>query len=67
VLLTCLREGQVATVLQLPAEPKTAVEVEAQRRGRVRWLTLTFAFNSMITRAEACSPSAAASAVLTPS
>ena len=32
VLLTCLREGQVATVLQLPAEPKTAVEVEAQRR-----------------------------------
>ena len=32
VLLTCLREGQEATVLQLPAEPKTAVEVEAQRR-----------------------------------
>jgi hypothetical protein len=31
-LLTCLREGQEATVLQLPAEPKTAVEVEAQRR-----------------------------------
>jgi hypothetical protein len=32
VLLTCLREGQVATVLQLPAEPKAAVDVEAQRR-----------------------------------
>ena len=32
VLLTSLREGQQATVLQLPAEPTTAVEVEAQRR-----------------------------------
>ena len=32
VLLTSLREGQQATVLQLPAEPKTAVEVKAQRR-----------------------------------
>jgi hypothetical protein len=32
VLLTCLREGQQATILQLPAEPKTAVEAEAQRR-----------------------------------
>ena len=32
VLLTCLGEGQEATVLQLPAEPRTAVEVEAQRR-----------------------------------
>jgi hypothetical protein len=32
VVLTCLREGQEATVLQLPAEPRTAVEVEAQRR-----------------------------------
>ena len=32
MLLTCLREGQEATVLQLPAEPRTAVEVEAQRR-----------------------------------
>ena len=31
-LLNCVREGQEATVLQLPAEPKTAVEVEAQRR-----------------------------------
>jgi len=30
VLLTCLSEGQQATVLQLPAEPKT--ESEAQRR-----------------------------------
>jgi hypothetical protein len=32
VLLTCVREGQRATVLQLPAEPRTAVEVEAQQR-----------------------------------
>jgi hypothetical protein len=32
VLLTCLREGQEATVLQLPAEPKTAAEADAQRR-----------------------------------
>jgi hypothetical protein len=32
VLLTCLSEDQQATVLQLPAEPRTAVEVEAQRR-----------------------------------
>ena len=32
VLLTSLSEGQQATVLQLPAEPKTAVEIEAQRR-----------------------------------
>jgi hypothetical protein len=32
VLLTCLIEGQEATILQLPAEPKTAVESEAQRR-----------------------------------
>jgi hypothetical protein len=32
VLLTHLSEGQVATVLQLPAEPKTEMEVEAQRR-----------------------------------
>jgi hypothetical protein len=32
VLLTSLSEGQQAAVLQLPAEPKTAVEVEAQRR-----------------------------------
>ena len=32
VLLTFLREGQLATVLQLPAEPKTVVESEAQRR-----------------------------------
>ena len=31
VLLTLLAEGQQATVLQLPAEPTTAVEVEAQR------------------------------------
>jgi hypothetical protein len=32
VLLTCLSEGQQATVLQLPAAPKTVVEFEAQRR-----------------------------------
>ncbi len=32
VLLTSLSEGQHATVLQLPAEPKTAVEFQAQRR-----------------------------------
>ena len=32
VLLTFLREGQQATVLQLPAAPKTVVESEAQRR-----------------------------------
>jgi len=32
VLLTCLREGQVARVLQLPAEAKTVGEVKAQRR-----------------------------------
>ena len=32
VLLTCLSEDQEATVLQLPAEPKTIVESEAQRR-----------------------------------
>jgi len=32
VLLTLLSEGQQATVLQLPAEPKTAVEAETQRR-----------------------------------
>jgi len=32
VLLTELVEGQEATVLQLPAQPSTAAEVEAQRR-----------------------------------
>jgi hypothetical protein len=31
VLLTLLCEGQQATVLQLPAEPKTVIESEAQR------------------------------------
>jgi hypothetical protein len=31
-LLTRLREGQRATVLQLPAEPKTDVEAQSQRR-----------------------------------
>ena len=32
VLLTLLDAGQEATVLQLPAEPKTAIEAEAQKR-----------------------------------
>jgi hypothetical protein len=32
VLLTRLCEGQQVTVLQLPAEPKTVIESEAQRR-----------------------------------
>jgi hypothetical protein len=32
VLLTALCEGQKATVLQLPAEPKTTVEAQSQRR-----------------------------------
>ena len=32
VFLTSLSEGQQATVLQLPAEPKSGVEFEAQRR-----------------------------------
>ena len=32
VLLTVLREGQQATVLQLPAEPKTAIKSAAPQR-----------------------------------
>ena len=32
VLLTHLEAGQQATVLQLPAEPKTAIEAETQNR-----------------------------------
>jgi hypothetical protein len=32
VLLTLLAEGQQASVLQLPAEPKNAAEAEAQKR-----------------------------------
>jgi hypothetical protein len=32
VLLTSLCEGQHATVLQLPAEPKIAVEAQSRRR-----------------------------------
>ena len=32
VLLTLLCEGQQATVLQLPAEPKTTIESEMERR-----------------------------------
>jgi hypothetical protein len=32
VLLTLLCEGQTATVLQLPAQPSTAPEVDAQKR-----------------------------------
>jgi hypothetical protein len=32
VLLTSLYEGQEATVLQLPAQPATAAEAQAQKR-----------------------------------
>ncbi len=32
VLLTSLPEGQLATVLQLPAQPVTSIEAEEQRR-----------------------------------
>jgi hypothetical protein len=32
VLLTRLSEGQEATVLQLPAQPKTVAEADAQKR-----------------------------------
>jgi len=32
VLLTCLSEGQAATVLQLPARPKTEAEMHEQQR-----------------------------------
>jgi hypothetical protein len=32
VLLTSLREGQLATVLQLPARPTTSAEAEEQKR-----------------------------------
>jgi hypothetical protein len=32
VLLTLLEEGQNATVLQLPAAPRTAKEAEEQKR-----------------------------------
>jgi hypothetical protein len=32
VLLTSLLEGQEATVLQLPAQPTTAAEADAQKR-----------------------------------
>lgn len=35
VMLTFLHEGQTATVLQLPAAPKTEAEVEEQRRVEV--------------------------------
>jgi hypothetical protein len=31
-LLTLLRDGQKATVLQLPAQPRTAAEADAQKR-----------------------------------
>ena len=40
VLLTFLCEGQQATVLQLPAEPKTVVETEAQQRAAYAGLTV---------------------------
>jgi hypothetical protein len=32
VLLTCLSEGQAATILQLPAQPKTEAEMHEQQR-----------------------------------
>ena len=32
ILLTCLCEGQAATVLQLPAQPSAATEADAQKR-----------------------------------
>ena len=32
ILLTCLCEGQAATVLQLPAQPSIATEADAQKR-----------------------------------
>ena len=32
VLLTLLREGQTASVLQLPAQPKTEAEAREQER-----------------------------------
>jgi hypothetical protein len=32
VLLTCLYQGQQATVLQLPSAPRTEEEAEAQKR-----------------------------------
>jgi hypothetical protein len=35
MLLTSLVEGQQATVLQLPAQPTTAAEAEAQKRAAV--------------------------------
>jgi hypothetical protein len=54
VLLTCLSEGQQATVLQLPAEPKTVAESEAQRRAAYiggisrRWLPYPRAATSQL-------------------
>ena len=40
VLLTILHEGQQATVLQLPAKPKTGVKTEAQKRAAYDGLTV---------------------------
>ena len=40
VLLTRLYEGQEATVLQLPAQPTTAAEADAQKADRLRRLTV---------------------------
>ena len=40
VLLTHLCEGQAATVLQLPAQPSTATEADAQKRVTYVWLTV---------------------------
>jgi hypothetical protein len=32
VLVTCLKQGQQATILQLPAEPKNEIEAQEQKR-----------------------------------
>ena len=48
VLLTFLREGQQATVLQLPAQPRTADEVEAQRRAARRFDASLFRCTAML-------------------
>ena len=43
VLLTDLHEGQQATVLQLPAQPKTLAEARSRRASStladIRWIT----------------------------
>ena len=53
VLLTLLKEGQQATVLQLPAEPKTEVEAQAQQRCIRGISTRPIRFHSGQTRSRA--------------